>query len=419
MKSALSGKVIAAIAGGVSVVAIVVVALVLLFSDKSYRTIKIYDMVGTAKVGRNGDNLDAVVNMTLKSGDRVRIDNGSTMYIKMDEDKYLMGESGTIFSLEATGSSADSKTKINLEYGTLSNDIRSSLSKDSVYEVETPNAVMAVRGTFFIAEYYKDENGEYVTRITVHEGKVETWVKNAAGVLSEESVIVVAGQQEEIRTFRSVEELQQADAESSEVIVVVLNERAIFEPHSFLYDDETREELEFFYESIKNGTVPVGTTRAYIEYLLFGGEEPEPTPTPSAEPGKTTEPGETTEPVATDSPEVTSEPAPEQSPSPTVAPTATAVATTPTASPAATAEASATATPTPTVAPTPTPTPIPEGSYQVTFVTASGSTFATQVVEGGKTASAPKLQPTATGTWDFDFSTPIEETTTITWKEVE
>lgn len=52
----------------------------------------------------------------------------------------------------------------------------------------------------------------------------------------------------------------------------------------------------------------------------------------------------------------------------------------------------------------------------VTFVYSS-KTFATQQVTKGECATIPSLMPAASGDWDFDFTTPITEDISITWKE--
>ena len=59
-----------------------------------------------------------------------------------------------------------------------------------------------------------------------------------------------------------------------------------------------------------------------------------------------------------------------------------------------------------------------EEDYQcvVSFVY-NGKTFATQQVSKGECATIPSLMPAASGDWDFDFTTPITEDISITWKE--
>ncbi len=46
----------------------------------------------------------------------------------------------------------------------------------------------------------------------------------------------------------------------------------------------------------------------------------------------------------------------------------------------------------------------------------NGQVFATQTVTRGSTATVPALMPASSGSWDWDFSKPIEEDTDIEWK---
>ena len=54
-------------------------------------------------------------------------------------------------------------------------------------------------------------------------------------------------------------------------------------------------------------------------------------------------------------------------------------------------------------------------TYTVTFL-ANGSVFGKQEVGAGETVTAPKLAPSETGSWKFDFSTKINQDTNIEWK---
>ncbi len=55
------------------------------------------------------------------------------------------------------------------------------------------------------------------------------------------------------------------------------------------------------------------------------------------------------------------------------------------------------------------------GPYTVTFIY-NGTVFGTQEVDKDACAQMPTLMPSATGSWDFDFSTPITEDIEIQWK---
>ena len=162
------------------------VAIILLITKKkdSYRVIKIYEVEGAAFVQRDGvDDLEPYANMLLKSGDTVRVDAGS-MTLKLDEDKYVYVEENTEFKLIAQGTDENSKTAIELTKGAITNEIQNKLSTESSYEVNTPNATMAVRGTVFRVE---------VTYVSTLEGKVASRLVYADGSVSEQEVLIEHG----------------------------------------------------------------------------------------------------------------------------------------------------------------------------------------------------------------------------------
>ena len=51
----------------------------------------------------------------------------------------------------------------------------------------------------------------------------------------------------------------------------------------------------------------------------------------------------------------------------------------------------------------------------VTF-TYMGAVFGTKTVKAGQTISVPRLSPSASGEWDYDFSEPVTDDITINWK---
>ena len=51
-------------------------------------------------------------------------------------------------------------------------DIQEKLAEEESFEIETGNAILAVRGTKFRVKVYTDETGEYVTEVVGYEGNV-------------------------------------------------------------------------------------------------------------------------------------------------------------------------------------------------------------------------------------------------------
>lgn len=176
----------------VLVAVLVVVLLNVLKKEEAYRIVKVYDIKGEAIVTREGiGEMEAYNNMVLESGDVVLLKSG-TMTLKLDDDKYMYVEPNTEFRLVATGSAADSKTSIELNYGAVTSDIQNALNEDSSYEVNTPNSNMAVRGTVFRVYTYYEDDIRY-TKVSVFDGKVDSELVYADGSTSKDGVRVDNG----------------------------------------------------------------------------------------------------------------------------------------------------------------------------------------------------------------------------------
>lgn len=176
-------------------VLLVIVLLIVLGKDKSYRMIKVFELDGVAKVTRaeKGD-IDPYENMLLESGDTVKLEEG-VMTLQMDDDKFAYVEEQTEFSLNATGSSENGRTTITVTKGSITNEIRNQLSAESSYEVNTPNSTMAVRGTVFRVSTYYDEAGVCYTKVSVFDGKVSSRLVYPDGRISDEEVSISAGKE--------------------------------------------------------------------------------------------------------------------------------------------------------------------------------------------------------------------------------
>lgn len=287
--------------------AVVIIGLivVLLFNKKEavYRIIKVFELDGKSTVTRQdiGD-LDAYDNMVLESGDQVYVDTGS-LTLKMDEDKYVYAEEKTRFQLEAAGTSENSKTRIRLEEGILTNEIQNKLSDESSYEVNTPNSTMSVRGTIYMVDVY-EENGIRYTKVSVFEGAVATKLIYADGSVSDQEKLVEKGK---------------------EVLIYDDNSGTDYvgEPSDIDYSALPQGVIAFLLEKANAG-YDIGIPAEDLEKYL-------------------------------------------------------------------------------------------QGPFTVTFMY-QNSVFGTQEVKKGACATEPSLMPAQNGTWDFDFSTPINKDTRIEWK---
>lgn len=366
---------------------LIVSALIISFGmkkEESYRDIKVMSIKGTATVERASvGSLDAYEDMKLESGDRLSVDSSSSLILSMDDNKYAMLEPGSSLTLEADGTRENSRTIIHLESGAVMNYLSEKLSEKSSYEVTVPNSTMAVRGTVFRVAIVYDEDGDSYTTVQVFDGIVGCRLVFPDGTLSEEEVQLAPGK----------EVLIHGDTSISEYV----GDKG----HDIDYTTLNREVLEFLLFCIDDGS-DLCLTREEVEELLRRLdqiEEPE-------------ESAEVKKPAKTEK-----EPAVIETPEPVVP----AVEETPSSS----GGSSETSEDSPgnddnqkshhSSKKKPSSSDEETKTYTVTFQTASGDVFCTQTVEDGKTASKPKLQPSASGSWNYDFTKAVTENIIIKW----
>ncbi|MCI6880420.1 MAG: FecR domain-containing protein [Clostridiaceae bacterium] len=366
---------------------LIVSALIISFGmkkEESYRDIKVMSIKGTATVERASVGaLDAYEDMKLESGDRLSVDSSSSLILSMDDNKYAMLEPGSSLTLEADGTRENSRTVIHLEAGAVMNYLSEKLSEKSSYEVTVPNSTMAVRGTVFRVAIVYDEDGDSYTTVQVFDGIVGSRLIFPDGRIDEEEVQITPGR----------EVLIHGDTSISEYV----GDKG----HDIDYTTLNREALEFLLFCIDDGS-DLCLTREEVEELLRRldqTEEPE-------------ESAEVKKPAKTEK-----EPAVIETPEPVVP----AVEETPSSS----GGSSETSKDSPgnddnqkshhSSKKKPSSSDEETKTYTVTFQTASGDVFCTQTVEDGKTASKPKLQPSASGSWNYDFTKAVTENIIIKW----
>lgn len=366
---------------------LIVSALIISFGmkkEESYRDIKVMSIKGTATVERASvGSLDAYEDMKLESGDRLSVDSSSSLILSMDDNKYAMLEPGSSLTLEADGTRENSRTIIHLESGAVMNYLSEKLSEKSSYEVTVPNSTMAVRGTVFRVAIVYDEDGDSYTTVQVFDGIVGCRLVFPDGTISEEEVQLAPGK----------EVLIHGDTEISEYV----GDKG----HDIDYTTLNREALEFLLFCIDDGS-DLCLTREEVEELLRRLDQTE-EPEESAEvkkPAKTEK-----EPAVIETPEPVV-PAVEETPSSSGGSSETSKGL-PGNDDNQKSHHSSKKKPSSSDEETKT--------YTVTFQTASGDVFCTQTVEDGKTASKPKLQPSASGSWNYDFTKAVTENIIIKW----
>ncbi len=132
------------------------------------RSIVAEDLTGVVHAEREDKSREVVKGEKMESGDYVTVMQDSSLTLLLDKDKHVFADKATFFRLDAV----DAGTEISLLGGTLTINIENKLSDGETFEVSTPNAVMAVRGTIFTVTVTQ-EDGYYTTELSVREGAVE------------------------------------------------------------------------------------------------------------------------------------------------------------------------------------------------------------------------------------------------------
>lgn len=151
------------------IVIVVAAVVVTLFVNKGHRVIKIKSFLGEVTLERDSSEKKIVKGMNLKSRDTVTTGTDGLAELLVDEDKHIVAEAETSFTIVASGNEKQGKLKIKLLYGTSLVEIDNKLKNGSSVEVETSNATLSVKGTTFKTTYDRNENK---TIVEVTEGTV-------------------------------------------------------------------------------------------------------------------------------------------------------------------------------------------------------------------------------------------------------
>lgn len=168
---------------------------------KSSRVAVITDLKGSATIKGAGSSreYDAYIDMGLNQGDYITTDANSSMKVKIKdhEDEFTIGANAVLSITTLTDKGKGKKSKIKLLAGSVWSNVKS-LSGGDDYEVETPTAVMAVRGTKVLTGV-DSETGE--TYVAVAAGTVSANTNTPADETAsntgdtEKQVLIAASQQ--------------------------------------------------------------------------------------------------------------------------------------------------------------------------------------------------------------------------------
>ena len=369
--------------------------------DEAYRSIMVYQVEGNATITRASvGEMEAYENLMLQSGDSVAVASESSLRLKLDDDKYLLAEQETRMNIVAEGDGENAKTYIDLEQGSVTSEIQNKLGQNASYEVNTPNSIMAVRGTIFRVETAKNERGDDDTRLSVFEGTVSVKTVKPDGTVSDEEVMVEAGQELHVGgTVTSAADLgEPADIDYESLPPVMQEYIKELDIVDIDRDDSTQE------------IVKIEKTGEQEQQNVE--EKPEADEQEQAEDLPETQSKESENPPRQQPPEKQEEAVqePEQGleEQEETRPPKTQPQTQPQASEPDKGSSSGGG---------------PEDGgkkktqyYTVTF-RYNGSTFGTQKVKKGEKATEPKLSPTENGAWDYDFSKKVNKNLTVQWIE--
>ena len=411
----------------VAAAAAVVVACVVLIGGKNeaYRSIMVYQINGNATITRERvGEMAAYENLMLQSGDMVAVASDSSMRLKLDDDKYVLAEQDTLMNIVAEGNDENARTFIDLQKGSVTSEIQNKLKDGASYEVNTPNSIMAVRGTIFRVDVEIDENKNTNTKLTVFQGTVGVRTIMPDGTVSEEEIKVEAGNELTIEGTPTTSEYSG-------------------EPVEIDYDSLPEIIQDYIEELAQSGMKPgrdvvVNTSKAQEpepenaeETLQDSEKQPETKPeseleeeAEEAEQEKSEQPESAR--LQRKQPETTAK-TQEQQPEPESQNAKQPEITQPAVAASQEAESQQIETQSKPQSTTPQTDSSSQQSsgggskgktkyYTVTFQY-NGSTFGTQRVKKGEKATEPKLCPTENGAWDYDFSTKVNKNLVIQWKE--
>ncbi len=181
-----------------------VVAVVTFFAlrvngDNGYRTVSVIEVHGTVSVVKDGIEYKAYPGMKLSKGHEIVTAGNAYVRMLLDDDKYIKLEAGSKLVFEELSKFGTSKTHLRLERGAITSEIVKPLGNDDEFIVNTPNSILAVRGTFFRIDMGVNEEGDIVSDIMTYGGLVVSKRVEPNGTIIDEEIGIAAGQKASIQ----------------------------------------------------------------------------------------------------------------------------------------------------------------------------------------------------------------------------
>lgn len=193
------GKIIIAISAVVIVAAAVIAVIFGLNAGRGYRSISVAELFGKVTATNKGASYEAYRDMKLFDGYTLETDADSYSRLVLDGEKYIKLEQKSLAVFEKLGRIGNDVTAIRLERGAMTNELTKPLGGEERYVVNTPNAVLAVRGTFFRVEVSFADDGEAFSDVYVYGGTVVCTRVMPDGTMVDEEVEIPAGYKARIK----------------------------------------------------------------------------------------------------------------------------------------------------------------------------------------------------------------------------
>ena len=208
--------------------------------DNDYRVAKIFEVNGNVTVVKDGIEYRPYAGMNIQEGTVIVTSAGSDIRMLLDEDKYIKLESGSRMTFEKLNTLGSGNAAIKLERGNIVSEIVKPLKKDEQYIINTPNAILAVRGTFFRVGISRNEDGDTDTDVYTYSGTVASNRILPNGKIVEEDVLIKRGYKAKINMDdkNTIYVLDEVDGEKTQPINI---------------DDISNEDLIDIYFASKNG----------------------------------------------------------------------------------------------------------------------------------------------------------------------
>lgn len=181
----------------IAVFAVVIMAVVFISQltgcGEEYRTVCVVETKGVVEAVKDKIVYPAYSGMMLQEGYSIETIGDSFVRLVLDGDKYVKLEPGSKLVCEALGTVGSGKTKLSLEKGSMTAELVSPLKDDEEFTVNTPNAVLAVRGTFFRVDLNEADDGDLVADVLTYGGQVAIQRILPTGKVVNEEVLIDAG----------------------------------------------------------------------------------------------------------------------------------------------------------------------------------------------------------------------------------